>query len=133
MIVHDDLVQRQASDLCGSRLGARDDLVADPDFAAVLADMNRAVHRLQGCVREKRNLVDCLDLGDNARHGLVGIADILRHRSRIERRLLAVPAASGWSVRRVGLAPTGKRRLVTAHTRSRQSGIGFVDLMPGSG
>jgi len=31
---------------------------------------------------------------------------------------IAAPAASGWSVRRVGLAPTGKRRLVTAHTRS---------------
>src|SRR5262252_10169856 len=30
---------------------------------------------------------------------------------------IAAPAASGWSVRRVGLAPTGKRRLVTAHTR----------------
>src|SRR5207302_223750 len=26
--------------------------------------------------------------------------------------------ASGWSVCRVGLAPTGKRRLVTAHTRT---------------
>src|SRR5215468_354235 len=31
---------------------------------------------------------------------------------------IAAPAASGWSVRRVGLAPTGKRRLVTAHTPS---------------
>jgi hypothetical protein len=31
----------------------------------------------------------------------------------------AAPVASGWSVRRVGFAPTGKRRLVTAHTRSR--------------
>src|SRR5262249_26289777 len=30
---------------------------------------------------------------------------------------IAAPAASGWSGRRVGLAPTGKRRLVTAHTR----------------
>ena len=30
---------------------------------------------------------------------------------------LAAPAASGWSDRRVGLAPTGKRRLVTAHTQ----------------
>ena len=28
------------------------------------------------------------------------------------------PVASGWSVRRVGLAPTGKRRLVTAHANS---------------
>src|SRR5882762_6614687 len=30
---------------------------------------------------------------------------------------IAAPAASGWSVRRVGLAPTGKRRLITAHTQ----------------
>jgi hypothetical protein len=30
---------------------------------------------------------------------------------------IAAPAASGWSVRRVGLAPTGKRRLVTARAR----------------
>src|SRR5262249_18817233 len=34
---------------------------------------------------------------------------------------IAAPVASGWSVRRVGLAPTGKRRLVTAHTRLRHS------------
>src|SRR6516164_5672826 len=32
---------------------------------------------------------------------------------------IAAPAASGWSGRRVGLAPTGKRRLATAHTPSR--------------
>src|SRR5215471_16421709 len=32
---------------------------------------------------------------------------------------IAAPVASGWSVRRVGLAPTGKRRLATAHTRFR--------------
>jgi hypothetical protein len=31
---------------------------------------------------------------------------------------IAAPVASGWSDRRVGLAPTGKRRLTTAHTRS---------------
>jgi hypothetical protein len=30
---------------------------------------------------------------------------------------IAAPAASGWSDCRVGLAPTGKRRLVTANTR----------------
>src|SRR5262249_30950890 len=29
---------------------------------------------------------------------------------------IAAPAASGWSIRRVGFAPTGKHRLVTAHT-----------------
>src|SRR6516164_8555873 len=31
---------------------------------------------------------------------------------------IAAPVASGWSGCRVGLAPTGKRRLVTAHGRS---------------
>ena len=29
---------------------------------------------------------------------------------------MTAPVASGWSIRRVGLAPTGKRRLCTAHT-----------------
>jgi SPFH domain / Band 7 family len=32
---------------------------------------------------------------------------------------VAAPVASGWSGCRVGLTPTGKRRLVTAHTRYR--------------
>ena len=32
---------------------------------------------------------------------------------------MTAPVASGWSGCRVGLAPTGKRRLVTAHARSR--------------
>src|SRR5262245_50154778 len=31
---------------------------------------------------------------------------------------MTAPIASGWSVCRVGLAPTGKRRLVTAHTQN---------------
>ena len=30
---------------------------------------------------------------------------------------MTAPIASGWSVCRVGLAPTGKRRLYTAHTQ----------------
>jgi hypothetical protein len=34
---------------------------------------------------------------------------------------MAAPAASGWGGRRVGLAPTGKRRLITAHTQSGHS------------
>ena len=32
---------------------------------------------------------------------------------------MTAPVASGWSSSRVGLAPTGKRRLVTAHTQDR--------------
>jgi hypothetical protein len=35
---------------------------------------------------------------------------------------MTAPVASGWSGCRVGLAPTGKRRLVTAHTSSGHSG-----------
>ncbi len=31
---------------------------------------------------------------------------------------MTAPVASGWSAGRVVLAPTGKRRLTTAHTRS---------------
>ena len=87
MIVHHDLVQRQARGLRGRRLGARHGLAADPDFAAVLADMDRAVHRLHRGVREERNLVGRLDLGGGARQGLVDVADVLRDRARLERRL----------------------------------------------
>jgi len=32
---------------------------------------------------------------------------------------IAAPVASGWSVCRVGVAPTGERRLGTAHTHNR--------------
>ena len=38
---------------------------------------------------------------------------------------MTAPVASGWSVRRVGLAPTGKRRLLTAHVESRLWRRGF--------
>src|ERR1700677_3286128 len=34
---------------------------------------------------------------------------------------MTAPVASGWSVRRVGLAPTGKRRLLTAHAKNSHS------------
>jgi hypothetical protein len=34
---------------------------------------------------------------------------------------MTAPVASGWSVRRMGLAPTGKRRLLTAHANSSHS------------
>src|SRR6476646_858224 len=36
---------------------------------------------------------------------------------------MTAPIASGWSGCRVGLAPTGKRRLVTAHARSGSHSI----------
>jgi hypothetical protein len=34
---------------------------------------------------------------------------------------MTAPVASGWSGRRVGLAPTGKRRLLTAHANTGHS------------
>src|ERR1700681_829399 len=87
VIVNDDLVQRQSGGFCGSGLGSREGLVADPDFAAVLADMYGAVHRLHRRVREERNLIGRLDLGDSGRHSFLGIADVLRNRPRTQRSL----------------------------------------------
>src|SRR6202047_2112231 len=44
---------------------------------------------------------------------------------------MTAPVASGWSGCRVGLAPTGKRRLSTAHTHSGPSGSQRPPLSPG--
>ncbi len=44
---------------------------------------------------------------------------------------MTAPVASGWSVRRVGLAPTGKRRLVTAHRQRGHCGSGRRTSPPG--
>jgi hypothetical protein len=46
------------------------------------------------------------------------ICDLLHRRLQPFRHPMTAPVASGWSVRRVGFAPTGKRRLLTAHTFS---------------
>jgi hypothetical protein len=43
---------------------------------------------------------------------------------------MSAPVASGWSGCRVGLAPTGKRRLVTAHVDSGNSHRFLRDLAP---
>src|SRR6476469_5306273 len=45
---------------------------------------------------------------------------------------IAAPVASGWSGCRVGLAPTGKRRLVTAHTQSGPSAclLAWISVPP---
>jgi hypothetical protein len=40
---------------------------------------------------------------------------------------MTAPIASGWSDCRMGLAPIGKRRLFTAHTRSGHSPFGSLD------
>src|SRR5271154_5860877 len=41
---------------------------------------------------------------------------------------MTAPVASGWSGCRVGLAPTGKRRLITAHTHNVTSPL-FIDAL----
>src|SRR5258708_25779563 len=50
---------------------------------------------------------------------------------------MTAPVASGWSACQVGLAPTGKRRLVTAHTqhghcpdqrRNNELGYGLAEV-----
>ena len=43
---------------------------------------------------------------------------------------MTAPVASGWSFRRVGLTPTGKRRLSTAHTRNRRCGLQCGQQLP---
>jgi hypothetical protein len=80
VIVDRDFFQRQTGSLRRRRLGSRQHLGADPDFTAIVTDMDSAIHRLHRRVRQKRNLVDRLDLDGGARHRLVDIADILRNR-----------------------------------------------------
>src|SRR6202022_3220989 len=41
---------------------------------------------------------------------------------------MTAPIASGWSGCRVGLAPTGKRRLCTAHAKYRDRGLVVVGV-----
>jgi hypothetical protein len=87
MVVDHDLVQRHIHYLCGRGLDSRHGLGADPDFARVAADMDRAVHRLHGRMREERKVVGRVDLGRSARHRLADVADILRDDPWFERRL----------------------------------------------
>src|SRR5262245_21799313 len=87
MIVDDDLLWRQAGGLRGHRLNPRYRLAADPDFARILAEMHRAIHRLHRRVGQERDLIDRLDPGGGAYHGLVGVTDVLRHCTRAKRRL----------------------------------------------
>jgi hypothetical protein len=44
---------------------------------------------------------------------------------------MTAPIASGWSGCRVGLAPTGKRRLLTAHAKSGHSTVFEVAVTAG--
>ena len=74
VIVDLDLLQRQAGHLRRRRLGAAQNLRAEPDVAAIRAHMHRAVHRLHGGMRQQRQLIDRLERAGGARHGLGDIA-----------------------------------------------------------
>src|ERR1700761_1337047 len=57
MLVHRDLLDRQARGLRSFRLHPRHDLRAGPDLAGVRLEMNGAVHWLHGRVRQERQLI----------------------------------------------------------------------------
>ena len=61
MVVHGHLVERQARSRRGERLAARHDLGAGPYFAGVGGDVHRAIQRLHGRMRQKRQFVFAVD------------------------------------------------------------------------
>jgi hypothetical protein len=59
------------------------------------------------------------EVGGDGRHGISSYLELQACLSRLVTYTMTAPIASGWSGCRVGLAPTGKRRLCTAHPQSR--------------
>ena len=99
-----------------------------------------AVDQQRGCVVEQALALQ--DKPDPLREGLLGvhsryactlalspIRDTLSEGFSQFVTSMAAPVASGWSVCRVGLAPTEKRRLVTAHTQFGHSGLRTAPAM----
>ena len=91
MIVNLDLLRRQPGGLRRGGMGTAQDLCSDPDLAAVLPQVDRAVHRLQRGMSEKRQLVGRLDLGRGARHGRLDVALTARNGARALRCTLELP------------------------------------------
>jgi len=61
MVVDDDLLRREARDLGRRCLHPTQHLGPGPDFATVVPDVHRAVHRLHGGVRQEGDLVHGFD------------------------------------------------------------------------
>src|SRR5208282_521205 len=78
-----------------------------------------ASHLVSNQERGRENPCADRPIGDMARDHKAG-GKVEPHATRMDEPM-PPPVASGWSGRRVGLAPTGKRRLFTAHTRSGHS------------
>ena len=101
VVVDPDRVLRQPGDLGDHGLGQGRRLGADPDVAAVLADMDGAVHRLHRRMGEERQLIDRVDPLRRAGERLLGVALVARHRAGLLRRLLELADDVGAVDRRV--------------------------------
>ena len=91
MVVDHHFLRREAGDLRRHGLGPRQHLGAGPDLAAVLPDVDRAVHRLHGGVRQERHLVDGFHLSDRRRSARRRISLLPGHHARLPRGLRRAP------------------------------------------
>jgi hypothetical protein len=84
-----------------------------------VADVLRAHHHLP--LGDDIDRVDVVDPLDTVVIALVHAvyADVTGMALRVTS--ITAPVATGWSLGQVGLTPTGKRRLCTAHANSRHS------------
>jgi hypothetical protein len=79
MIVDLDRILRQAGELSNHGLGQGRCLGADPDVAAILAEMDGAVHRLHRRMGEERELINGLQPLRSTGQRLLGIALVACH------------------------------------------------------
>ena len=85
VVMNLDSVPRQAGRPSGCGLRAGLDLRPHPDVTAVLADVDGAVNRLHRGVRQKRHLIDRLDLPGRTRQRFGDVAVLARDRARLAR------------------------------------------------
>src|SRR5262249_37486898 len=85
VVVDAHLLAREPGALDDRGLSHALDLRADPDVATVARHLHGAIHRLHRRVREKRLLIDRLDLARGAGNGRGGIAFMTRDRARLLR------------------------------------------------
>ena len=81
VVVDPDRFLRQAGELGDRGLRQGRHLRADPDVAAVLADVDGAVHRLHRRMGEERHLIDGVDPLRRAGERLLDVAVAARHRA----------------------------------------------------
>jgi len=87
MVVDLDGILRQASELRDHGLGQRWRLRADPDVTTILAEMDRAVHRLHCGMCQERKLIDRFDPLRRAGERRFSIAFIAGHHAGLLRGL----------------------------------------------